>query len=51
MMVKIGLVKIALQQMVMIGVEYTNSGVQNFWFYLLTDGGSGVNDIGDTFLK
>lgn len=29
---------------------HTNSGVQNFWFYLLTDGGSGVNDIGDTFL-
>ena len=27
-------------------VEYTNSGVQNFWFYLLCHGGSGVNDNG-----
>jgi Zn-dependent metalloprotease len=25
------------------GVHY-NSGVQNFWFYLLSEGGSGVND-------
>ncbi|MBT1712603.1 M4 family metallopeptidase, partial [Fulvivirgaceae bacterium PWU5] len=25
------------------GVHY-NSGVQNFWFYLLCKGGSGVND-------
>ncbi|MBL7774536.1 MAG: M4 family metallopeptidase, partial [Saprospiraceae bacterium] len=28
---------------------HTNSGVQNFWFFLLTDGGSGVNDNGDYF--
>ena len=27
------------------GVHY-NSGVQNFWFYLLCEGGSGVNDHG-----
>ncbi|HIO26164.1 MAG TPA: T9SS type A sorting domain-containing protein, partial [Flavobacteriaceae bacterium] len=30
------------------GVHY-NSGVQNFWFYLLTEGGSGTNDNGDSF--
>ncbi|MCB0396014.1 MAG: M4 family metallopeptidase [Flavobacteriales bacterium] len=30
------------------GVHY-NSGVQNFWFYLLTDGDSGVNDNGDAY--
>jgi Zn-dependent metalloprotease len=28
---------------------HTNSGVQNFWFFLLSDGGSGVNDNGDTY--
>ncbi|MFH1320906.1 MAG: PKD domain-containing protein, partial [Bacteroidota bacterium] len=28
---------------------HTNSGVQNFWFYLLLNGGSGVNDIGDSY--
>lgn len=28
---------------------HTNSGVQNYWFYLLATGGSGVNDIADTF--
>ncbi len=28
---------------------HTNSGVQNHWFYLLTNGGTGVNDRGDTF--
>lgn len=28
---------------------HTNSGVQNFWFYLLTQGGSGVNDIGNPY--
>jgi len=28
---------------------HTNSGVQNYWFYLLTDGGSGTNDIGNSF--
>jgi len=28
---------------------HTNSGVQNFWFFLLSDGGNGVNDNGDTY--
>lgn len=28
------------------GGVHTNSGVQNFWFYLLCTGGSGVNDHG-----
>ena len=28
---------------------HTNSGVQNFWFYLLAVGGSGVNDNGDAY--
>lgn len=32
------------------GGVHTNSGVQNFWFYLLSDGGSGVNDNGDNFM-
>ncbi len=31
------------------GGVHTNSGVQNFWFYLLTDGGSGTNDNGDSY--
>ena len=31
------------------GVHY-NSGVQNYWFYLLSNGGSGVNDNGDEYL-
>lgn len=30
------------------GVHY-NSGVQNFWWYLLTVGGSGTNDNGDAY--
>jgi Zn-dependent metalloprotease len=30
------------------GVHY-NSGVQNFWFYLLVEGGSGTNDHGDSY--
>lgn len=30
------------------GVHY-NSGVQNFWFYLLSTGGSGTNDNGDSY--
>ncbi|MFT6707563.1 MAG: Zn-dependent metalloprotease/chitodextrinase [Flavobacteriales bacterium] len=29
---------------------HSRSGVQNFWFYLLTQGGSGTNDIGDDYL-
>lgn len=31
------------------GGVHTNSGVQNFWFYLLTTGGSGTNDNGDAY--
>jgi hypothetical protein len=31
------------------GGVHINSGVQNFWFYLLSEGGSGVNDHGDTY--
>ena len=31
------------------GGVHTNSGVQNYWFYLLTEGGSGANDINNTF--
>lgn len=30
------------------GVHY-NSGVQNHWFYLLSEGGSGINDNGDSY--
>ena len=30
------------------GVHY-NSGVQNFWFYLLCEGGSGTNDHGNAY--
>ncbi len=30
------------------GVHY-NSGVQNFWFYLLSTGGTGTNDLGDPY--
>ncbi|AWI26510.1 CUB domain-containing protein [Flavobacterium pallidum] len=30
------------------GVHY-NSGVQNYWFYLLTEGGTGTNDFGYNF--
>ena len=28
---------------------HTNSGVQNKWFYLLSEGGKGVNDLQDSF--
>ena len=28
---------------------HTNSGVQNYWFYLLAEGGEGVNDNGDPY--
>jgi hypothetical protein len=31
------------------GGVHTNSGVLNFWFYLLTQGGSGTNDIGSVY--
>lgn len=30
------------------GVHF-NSGVQNYWFYLLSEGGNGVNEVGDAF--
>lgn len=28
---------------------HTNSGVQNYWFYLLCEGGSGTNDLGNSY--
>lgn len=28
------------------GYVHSNSGVQNFWYHLLTEGGTGVNDLG-----
>lgn len=31
------------------GGVHTNSGVQNYWFYLLSDGGTGTNDNGDVY--
>lgn len=31
------------------GGVHTNSGVMNYWFYLLSQGGSGTNDIGNTY--
>jgi Zn-dependent metalloprotease len=31
------------------GGVHTNSGVMNYWFYLLTEGGSGTNDNGDVY--
>lgn len=31
------------------GGVHINSGVQNFWFYLLVNGGSGTNDRGDAY--
>jgi Zn-dependent metalloprotease/photosystem II stability/assembly factor-like uncharacterized protein len=31
------------------GGVHTNSGVQNFWFYLLCEGGSGTNDHGNAY--
>ena len=31
------------------GGVHTNSGVQNYWFYLLTEGGSGTNDNSDSY--
>ena len=31
------------------GGVHTNSGVQNYWFVLLTDGGTGTNDNGDAY--
>lgn len=31
------------------GGVHTNSGVSNFWFYLLAQGGTGVNDIANSY--
>lgn len=31
------------------GGVHINSGVQNYWYYLLSVGGSGTNDLGNTF--
>lgn len=31
------------------GGVHTNSGVQNFWFYLLSEGGTDINDIGNQY--
>lgn len=31
------------------GGVHTNSGVQNFWFYLLSEGGTGTNDNDDVY--
>jgi Zn-dependent metalloprotease len=31
------------------GGVHTNSGVSNFWFYLLTQGGNGTNDLGNVY--
>jgi Zn-dependent metalloprotease len=31
------------------GGVHVNSGVQNFWFHLLADGGTGTNDNGDAY--
>ena len=28
---------------------HTNSGVQNYWYYLVTNGGNGTNDNGDSY--
>ncbi len=28
---------------------HSNSGVQNYWFYLLSEGGTGVNDLSNSF--
>lgn len=28
---------------------HNNSGVQNFWYYLLVEGGTGTNDLGNTY--
>ena len=31
------------------GGVHINSGVQNYWFYLLAEGGAGTNDLGDSY--
>lgn len=30
-------------------IVHYNSGIQNFWYYLLVEGGTGTNDIGNTY--
>ncbi len=32
------------------GGVHTNSAIQNYWFYLLCEGGSGINDNGDSYM-
>ncbi len=31
------------------GGVHTNSSVQNYWFYLLSEGGTGINDLGNSY--
>jgi Zn-dependent metalloprotease len=31
-------------------VVHYDSGIQNYWFYLLSMGGSGTNDLGNNFI-
>ena len=31
------------------GGVHSNSGVQNFWFYLLVEGGTGTHDHGESY--
>ncbi len=31
------------------GGVHTNSGVQNFWYYLMVNGGNGINDINNSY--
>lgn len=31
------------------GGVHTNSGIGNYWFYLLSEGGSGTNDVGNSY--
>lgn len=32
------------------GGVHTNSGIQNYWFYLMVEGGSGINDKGQNYV-
>lgn len=36
-------------EIIVSNVVHSNSGVQNYWFYLLAEGGTGVNDNGDYY--
>lgn len=31
-------------------IVHNDSGIQNYWYYLLVEGGYGVNDLGDSYL-